>query len=777
MKNTNTSKTPSKNISKKANFAEEKMYNIPLWAIVLVFILTTLLFFKANILGNHFFWEDFVEYVYPTQNFAAAESAKGYIPFWNPYSFGGMPFLADLQSGFFYLPNRILTFFVNSEGKIPFVALELLLIFHFFISQLSMYSLMRSLEISKVGSVIGAVSYSFSLVFVCHVIHPMIVEHLAWFPLVFLFYRRAMIKLNFRDSALAGLIFGMSMLSGHPQITLYEAFFLGIFFIWQLISAVKAGEYKGKNIGFGIISGIIPIVIAVGIFCIQYLPSQELAGFSQRSEMSFEKASEGSLEFEQIFSSITPKLFGATEGSESFKVPFYLKSNVTHSIAPYFYYWETAYYIGLAALILGFIALFFLVKTRLIGFLLTMSIIGFFFALGSNGFIYEIFHKLPLFGNFRNPARMMLYFVFGFSVLSGFGFDLIRVKTKNKTFLLILALISGIIGLISILIMTGSLSSLFNTPPNFASIVKGLGSTTFLLLLFIVGILFLINLRILNSTIGGAILICIIFTDLYIAGCDFNSSKQNPKEKYTLSADEIQKFRVNPPNDIFRVNMRMYKPNYISMARNQGLIDRIMLIEGYNPLILQRASLPVESSSISNALFNVKYELTVDSLRRQPAFRERTFTFPRAWMVHKARVVDPKSIKEFLKIGKIDFRYEVILEEQTKSYYQDSSIKYGDEKVEFQEYNSNSMKIAVESKSAGIMVVSEVYYPAWKAYIDDQPTNIFSANYSLRAIEVPQGKHIIEMKYESATFSLGAWITVITLILSLALLFSKRGKK
>jgi len=112
MKSTQQLKLKSnQNVLTKASTAKSKKFvDIPTLIIVLFFLITTLLFFKDNIFGHSYFWEDFVEYVYPTQNFAALESSHGHIPFWNPYAFSGMPFYADLQAGFFYLPNRILTF-------------------------------------------------------------------------------------------------------------------------------------------------------------------------------------------------------------------------------------------------------------------------------------------------------------------------------------------------------------------------------------------------------------------------------------------------------------------------------------------------------------------------------------------------------------------------------------------------------------------------------------------------------------------------------------------
>ena len=104
------------------------------YLIIAIAIITTFIFFGDQILGNSFFWEDFVEYVYPTQTFAARESSLFDIPFWNPFAFNGMPFFADLQVGFFYPLHRILNLFVASDGTLPVGILQFIIILHFIIS-------------------------------------------------------------------------------------------------------------------------------------------------------------------------------------------------------------------------------------------------------------------------------------------------------------------------------------------------------------------------------------------------------------------------------------------------------------------------------------------------------------------------------------------------------------------------------------------------------------------------------------------------------------------
>lgn len=750
---------------------------LPIWAIISAFAVTTLIFFWDQLAGNSFFWEDFVEYVLPVQTFAAREFIQNGVPFWNPYTFNGMPFFADLQVGFYYIPNRLLSLFMPSDGSLPVFGLQLIIIIHFFIAQLSLYFLARYWKISSYGGLISAVSYGFSMLLVCHVIHPMIIYHLAWFPLAVMFFSKAIKEGDIRSGLWSGLILGLSILSGHPQFTLYEFFFLGVYFIWEIVAQIRAKSIKNNAVSV-IVSGVLPFIIAGGIFLVQYLPSEELAKHSQRDEMTYEKASEGSLEFRQAFTAIMPKIFGSispADNSQKFYLPV-VDDQGNKAPAPYYYYWETAFYFGITALMLGFIGVMVFYKQRIGGFLLTMMVFGFMFALGDNSFIFPIFHELPLFSQFRNPARMMMFVILAVTIFSGFGFDYLWRSTDKKRNVKVISVTTGIILLLTILGSAGVFSP--STMPAEIAMKTTSSATASIILAALVGAaMFMINGRLLRPEPAGVILFVIAFIDLFIAGGDFNRSPQDPRDSYKIQEQTKKVYQANPPDDIFRVNMRMYRPRFMAMNRNQGMVDEIMLLEGYNPLILKRVTPPLFHGNENDAEFqkkrklaldmqNVKYGVWMDQKTGRPVFMQSNSYFPRAWMTYNVRTVQTDNIKDIMANENIDYRKTVLLEDEVDYDLPENSGDINNS-VKCMEYENNYFKYDVTTDENGMLVFNEIWYPAWKAYVDGKETPIHIADYCYRAIYLPKGNHTVEMKYESEAYQKGFWISTITFILTI----------
>ena len=87
------------------------------------------------------------------------------------------------------------------------------------------------------------------------------------------------------------------------------------------------------------------------------------------------------------------------------------------------------------------------------------------------------------------------------------------------------------------------------------------------------------------------------------------------------------------------------------------------------------------------------------------------------------------------------------------------------------EYKPNYLKYKSENQTEGIAVFSEIYYPkGWTATIDGKETEIFEVNYTLRALQIPKGNHIIEFQFEPQVIKTGSSIALISSLIMILLI-------
>ena len=68
--------------------------------------------------------------------------------------------------------------------------------------------------------------------------------------------------------------------------------------------------------------------------------------------------------------------------------------------------------------------------------------------------------------------------------------------------------------------------------------------------------------------------------------------------------------------------------------------------------------------------------------------------------------------------------------------------------ITLKSYDANRLVYETDSKSGGVVVFSEIYYPGWRSYIDGKEVPHGRADYILRAMNVPAGKHTIEFTFD-----------------------------
>ena len=91
--------------------------------------------------------------------------------------------------------------------------------------------------------------------------------------------------------------------------------------------------------------------------------------------------------------------------------------------------------------------------------------------------------------------------------------------------------------------------------------------------------------------------------------------------------------------------------------------------------------------------------------------------------------------------------------------------KIGGDTVAISEDANNAISIMASSPDSSYLILTDTYYPGWKATIDGNPTQVLRCNYAMRAVLLPPGQHKIEMHFGPVSFRTGMWTSLATLFI------------
>ena len=146
------------------------------------------------------------------------------------------------------------------------------------------------------------------------------------------------------------------------------------------------------------------------------------------------------------------------------------------------------------------------------------------------------------------------------------------------------------------------------------------------------------------------------------------------------------------------------------------------------------------------------------------------YAYGNAWFVDKVLYVDNAN-QELDTTGKISLRHEAVADKKFQEVLGESVVQDEVSVVTLSSYEPNELKYETSSGKGGIVVFSEIYYPGWTATIDGNVAKLGRADYVLRALKVPAGKHQIVLTFKPKSIHTTETIAYVAgIILLLALL-------
>lgn len=777
---------------------------------ILGFVVISLIYFYPVLQGKQIFQSDIAQFtgMAKEQNdFRAIEHQE---PYWTNSAFGGMP---TYQLGAKY-PHDYIGALDDAIRFLPRPADYLFLYF------LGFYGLLLVLKIDPLKAFFGAIAFGFStyLIIILGVGHNAKAHAIGYMPMVI----AGFILVFQRKYILGGLVTlfatALEVNANHFQMTYYLLLLLLILVGYYSYQAIKEKQYKDLGKSFGILA--IAGILAIGANATNLLATSEYAAFSTRGKSELTFNPDGSKKTEDIalsreyiteysygimesFNLIAPRLFGGSNsealGKDSAMFEFMVGQGVPEDQAADFAnglptYWgdqpivAAPAYIGVVVFFLAVLALF--IDKRKIKYVFFG---GAMFALvlswGKNFSLLTDFFidYIPMYDKFRAVSSIQVILELCFPVLAIMGLQSFFILEKPQQTKGILHTVLFGLGVMIILFVSkgawsyaGSNDGLYlqNYGPGFVDALKAdrmslytadlLRSAFFIVVIAAVLWLYTQKRLAQNTAIilvGILMIFDLFFVDKkYVSGKDFMNGREVAAPFQETPAD-IQILRDPSNYRVFEVS------GNLSSARASYFHKSLGGYHAAKPRRIQQLfDYQIAKNNIEVIDFlNVKYIIQTDKEGKEfPTVNPNANG--NAWFVSQVKAVSSAD-EEMKALDKFDSKNVAIVNTKEFTIQNKNFVKDASAVITLDAYKPNHLTYTSTNANAGLAVFSEMYYAkGWKAYVDGKETPIYRADYVLRAIEIPAGKHQLEFKFEPQVVQTGSLIALVSSIGMLLLL-------
>jgi hypothetical protein len=762
------------------------------WAIVGLLAVLTALFFWRLLTPNladraSFPPGDFSYQFWAFSTFEARELSAGRLPLWNPYTYSGAPFWADIQSAVLY-PLSLLTLILSGPWGFSFFALEVEAIVHFWLAGTFTYLFVRRLTQHRAAALFSAIVFTFGGYLTGYPSQQLaVLETVTWLPLMLFFTDRALVdrsenppflRPNPLDALAAGVVLGLALLAGHPQSAMFVFYTFALYAIFLILAHRKrhdkrASQYASQSTeqlaerrSTRYLLPVTPLLIlfvGLGLAAIAWLPGLEYLRLSVRASGMYEKMSGGFPLYDPI-QMLLP-------GSVSFYSPLY---------------------VGVLPLVLGVWAALTLRRRETI-FWGVLAAGAFLLSFGGETFLYSPFYLVvPGFSVFRGQERAAFIVSIALAVLAGYGFkyQIANGKSQSSGFRSVVGwLLIGAVGLNVLFFYALNNAGWQDTSPFNALLSQSLWLTIILALTW--GVTQVARYwkqqerpaddsshetrRVSGNHPSAFLTICFLLIatlDLFTVNWRTNIYPSLPEEQTTVPT-AVQAIRQDAsPNGVFRVY------NEFRIYDNYGVPYELEDAWGASPLRLARYDEMYRTLRMERVweLLNTKYVITwreelyapSEIIYQEPAGDDVTYVHrldqvaPRAWLVYHTQEVDEDEALAQLDSGDFDPAQMALVPPGSALFLEAPD---GEEtgNIEILDRTPSSLALRVSTPTDGLLVLSEVYYPGWRATLNGRNVPILRVDYALRGVPIPSGQHRVDLFFRPATFVWGATISGITL--------------
>jgi len=791
---------------------------------IVIFLIVSVIFCKPVLEGNVLNQHDTIGWKGMAQNAFEYKEKNGHFPLWNPNLFSGMPNYQVAMEGKSILPNFPKIFSFGLPKPINFFFLACLC---FYILCL----VLRARPVVAIlGSL--AFAFSTYNAVVINAGHDTQMLATAFMPLLLAGILCTYEKKYWLGLALTTYGTYQQIGVNHLQISYYfflVAVLITLFYLYQWIRN-KEWRHMALAAGITISAGLVGIAGSAltlmttseyAKFTMRGGKDVEIQGDSVRAAkttgLDTSYAFVYSIGKSETVTLMMPNAFGGGHSKnldENSKVVDKLvgrgvnEMNAVQLASSLPKYWGALpytagpAYLGVIICILGIIG-FVLVRSPLRWGLLAATVLGILLSWGKNfaGFNTFLFEHLPMYNKFRAPSMAQVIPQLAVGVIAVLCLQRILFDERSRDILRaefkkILYIIGGLFVFLGMMYIAMDYNSPIDkqllanqwdesgTDEIGRLIVSGLkedrramfGGQLFRAIIFaalLFGTLYL-YMRNALKPIAAAIIITIISTieltvvsyqylneDHYVSPEEYASTNFTPSSvDQQIQQDKDPNFRVfNMAGDAYNESRTSYFHKSIG---------------GYHPAklriyqdVIEKYLSGMPNTQILNML-NTKYLITGDPQTQKPSLIPNTEAYGPAWLVKHVKLVDNR-VEALKAIGITDLRDTAIVENALANLVVQPQPDTA-ATIRMIKFDNDAIEYEVNASGPQFAVFSEIYYPkGWNAYLDGKKTEYVNANYILRGLSVPAGRHTIRFAFEPASYKKGTNIMFIASFLVLIL--------
>ena len=635
----------------------------------------------------------------------------GQVPLWRTTVASGGLWAANPQSWLHYPPAWL--FFLLPAN----FTFNLLLVAHLLLAALATHAFARrALELSPQGAALAGLAFALApwVSGQLSAGHVNVVLALAWLPVALLGVQWSLTTGRAVGALLAGAAWAAALLN-HTQIALFIA---ALTLAWSLLALSSRGPSEGRKRRFGLL--VLVPAVALLLSAVLLVPLVEALPYLNRATLTLEEAGAFSLPWASLLSTVVP-----TYGGEP----------------------EQLVYLGLPLILLAVVGLV-LKRDRVSWCLVILAGLAALFALGTHAPLFPaLLRWIPGLAWVRVPPRAWSVVAFCLALLAGRGLDSLShphpdAATRRRVTM------TGLVALAAGLALGAGLLFLFRPPPPAA------WSLIALVVLTVAALLLRTRARLGPRAFAVALLL-LTAVDLALVRAAWTEMR-SPDDAFAWGAEAAE--YLSQQEGTFR----SYSLSY-SVPQHTAIQHDLDLADGVDPIQLAHyADFLALAGGYESTSYSPTLPPVIDDTSAQPDATRLGLL--NVGFVLSSFPMDVEGLVPAAQLGEsYVYRNERVLPRVFVVPGAPVPVQ-GDIALEFpvetlpariEAYGPNQIVVEADLEAGGLLVLSEVWFPGWRALDNGQELPIQRVEETLRGVVLEPGDHRVEFLYRPWTVWVG----------------------